>query len=122
MLEAKINVSGTNVSVLVTHFGNTRDYLDRYLQTHYTRDLIEGYYEGKSFDISDRVLFLSYLTSWPLHFTHSMLVDGGLKDTTEDTERYCQYIMYRNLNFHNFTRIDTGTTSDTEIQVFAASV
>lgn len=110
LIDAVIRVDGEPVSVLVTHFGNTEDVLDRQLQT-------EGLAEAAR-KTPYPAIALSYITDKPhsKNYNHILSV-GGLKDTTEDLRRYCEYIFYKGLELVNFYRYAGDTLSDTEAQV-----
>lgn len=110
LIDAIINVDGEPVTVLVTHFGNTEDVLDRKLQT-------EGFASAAK-NSPNPVIALSYITDRPHsdNYYHILNV-GGLTDTTTDLRRYCQYIFYRGLELVEFYRYNGGRLSDTEAQV-----
>jgi len=110
LIDAVIQVDGEPVSVLVTHFGNTEDVLDRKLQT-------EGLAQAAA-NTSHPAIVLSYITDRPHSENYNYIVKvGGLKDTTTDLKRYCEYIFYKGLDMLNFYRWTGGTLSDTEAQV-----
>jgi hypothetical protein len=110
LIDAVIQVDGEPVSVLVTHFGNTEDVLDRKLQT-------EGLAQAAK-DTPHPAIVLSYITDRPHSENYNHIVNvGGLKDTTSDLKRYCEYIFYKGLDMINFYRWTGGTLSDTEAQV-----
>jgi len=110
LIDAVILVDGEPVSVLVTHFGNTEDVLDRKLQT-------EGLAEAAR-NTTYPAIVLSYITDSPHseNYNHILKV-GGLTDTTDDLRRYCEYIFYKGLELISFYRWPGGQLSDTEAQV-----
>jgi hypothetical protein len=110
LIDAVIRVDGEPVSVLVTHFGNTEDVLDRKLQT-------EGLAEAAR-KTPHPAIVLSYITDKPHSENYKHILNvGGLKDTTDDLRRYCEYIFYKGLELVNFYRYAGDTLSDTEAQV-----
>lgn len=113
ILDAKLDVGGgKHVQVVVTHFGNHRDVLDRQLQTQEVAAVLRRAPESVPY------LFLGYLTNSPYSPHYNMLVDAGWKDSApHEMRRWCQYIFYRGLVLEAFRRYDTGDTSDTEAQI-----
>eukprot|EP01121_Diplochlamys_sp_Union-15-3_P004478 TRINITY_DN14671_c0_g1_i1.p1 TRINITY_DN14671_c0_g1~~TRINITY_DN14671_c0_g1_i1.p1 ORF type:complete len:569 (-),score=54.17 TRINITY_DN14671_c0_g1_i1:70-1776(-) len=108
LIDATLDVDGTEVDVIVVHFGNHEHKLDRQLQAADTRERVAHK--------TNPILWLGYLTAPPGSETYKMVTSTGLKDTTNDPKRWCLYILYKDLKKLNFRRIDTGDTSDTEIQ------
>jgi len=110
LIDAVIRVDGKPVSVLVTHFGNTEDVLDRQLQT-------EGLAEAAR-NTTYPAIVLSYITDKPhsANYNHIIKV-GGLTDTTDDLKRYCEYVFYKGLELLQFYRWTGDRLSDTEAQV-----
>eukprot|EP01112_Ceratiomyxa_fruticulosa_P015782 TRINITY_DN4691_c0_g2_i1.p1 TRINITY_DN4691_c0_g2~~TRINITY_DN4691_c0_g2_i1.p1 ORF type:complete len:702 (-),score=106.65 TRINITY_DN4691_c0_g2_i1:3-2108(-) len=113
LLDATLNVSGTAVTVLVTHFGNTEDKLDRDLQTEAMVEVSKSK--------TTPTIFLGYITDKPHSVNYSKLVKSGLVDTTTDRNRYCQYVFYKpgdkGMSLTNFYRWDSRDLSDTEGQI-----
>jgi len=109
LIDAVIIVDGEPVTVLVTHFGNTEDVLDRQLQTEGLANAARN---------ATSAIALSYITDRPHseNYNHILTV-GGLTDTTDDLKRYCEYIFYKGLDMISFYRWNGGTLSDTEAQV-----
>ena len=112
ILDATLDVLGRRVQVVVTHFGNDRDVLDRQLQADGVADLI------RRADKDLPHIFLGYLTNRPYSSHYNQLVAAGWVDVApHEMRRWCQYIFYRNLTLVSFSRYDTGDTSDTEAQI-----
>jgi hypothetical protein len=112
LIDATLNVNGTHVHVLVTHFGNHRDALDRDLQTKEVAAMLQ---RAKP---SVPHIYLGYLTNRPYSQHYNELVEAGWIDTAPSVlNRWCQYIFYRGLKFEKFWRYDTGDISDTEAQL-----
>lgn len=112
LVDATLNVQGKHVHVLVTHFGNYRDAIDRDLQTKEVAAML-----GRAPATQPHV-YLGYLTNRPYSDHYNALVQAGWVDTAPDVlNRWCQYIFYRGLSFEKFYRYDTGDISDTEAQI-----
>ncbi len=113
IMDAKLHVGGgKHVNVVVTHFGNHRDALDRQLQTEEVAALL------KRSNPTTPYLFLGYLTNRPYSDHYNMLTAAGWQDSApNEMRRWCQYIFYRGLKLEEFRRYDTGDTSDTEAQI-----
>eukprot|EP01113_Clastostelium_recurvatum_P033923 TRINITY_DN4543_c1_g1_i1.p1 TRINITY_DN4543_c1_g1~~TRINITY_DN4543_c1_g1_i1.p1 ORF type:complete len:688 (+),score=114.24 TRINITY_DN4543_c1_g1_i1:43-2106(+) len=113
LLDATLNVSGRNVTVFVTHFGNTEDKLDRELQTE-GMTAVATANPGPS-------IFLGYITDRPHSANYNRLLSSGMLDTTTDLRRYCQYVFYKpgpdGMVLDHFYRWDSTDLSDTEGQV-----
>lgn len=117
ILDATLDLgSGKRVNVIVTHFGNHRDVLDRQLQTEEVAALLR-----RAAPTAPH-LFLGYLTNAPYSPHYNMLVEAGWKDSApSELRRWCQYIFFRGLSLKSFRRFDTGDTSDTEAQIAVLS-
>jgi len=107
LIDALIRVDGRLVNVLVTHFGNTEDALDRQLQTTAMADMVRNQ--------THPMILLTYITDRPRSKNYYELIGSGLKDTTDLMNRYCEYIFYKGLNLLQFSRWNGGTISDTEL-------
>ncbi|KAH9513982.1 Protein cwh43 [Bulinus truncatus] len=110
-ITASINISGTVVDFVVTHMGNDRDVLDRKLQSQFlAKELRES---------ANPAVFLGYVTSEPKSENYNRLLrEGQVKDIDPtDTDRWCQYIMYKKLIRLGYARISHGGLSDTEVQL-----
>jgi len=113
MIDANLRVSSDSVvRVIVTHFGNTEDKLDLQLQTQYLANMIQSDQETQS------TILIGYLTTEPFSDErYAQLIQSGLRDTSNSLDRYCEYILYKNLQLRQFLRVDKGNTSDTEAQI-----
>jgi PGAP2IP, second transmembrane domain len=112
LIDADILVNGTTVHVLIAHIGNTEDTRDRDLQHGAIREIVK-----KSRASYHPTVLLSYLTGdvWGPHYRK--MIQSGMSDSSPDHNRYCLYVLYRDLDVRGFQRIDQGEISDTEAQV-----
>ncbi|GAM18230.1 hypothetical protein SAMD00019534_014050, partial [Acytostelium subglobosum LB1] len=108
LIDAIITVNETPVNVIVTHFGNTEDELDRKLQAAGAAEIV------KKNDMP--TVFLSYITEKTGGNNYKTLMASGLQDTTAE-RRYCQYLFYKGLDMGEFKRWGCGEISDTEGQL-----
>eukprot|EP01126_Amoeba_proteus_P036592 TRINITY_DN3736_c0_g1_i20.p1 TRINITY_DN3736_c0_g1~~TRINITY_DN3736_c0_g1_i20.p1 ORF type:complete len:636 (+),score=110.02 TRINITY_DN3736_c0_g1_i20:266-2173(+) len=116
LIDASLDVgNGQLVDVIVTHFGNTEHYRDRYLQT---REIVHLMEEKKARG-QDKVIWLGYLTDKPGGSNYQQLIESGLEDVApEEKDRYCLYLFHKGMTISNFERIEmTEGISDTEIQI-----
>lgn len=111
-IHATLDMYGEHIDVVVFHSGQEEDPEDRRLQTEYLSELM-----GSS---PRPLILLSYLVTKPLEGNYNTYVSelSGMKDIDyTDWDRWCQYILYKNLRRSGYARISRGTITDTEIQV-----
>ncbi|KFY24500.1 hypothetical protein V493_05197, partial [Pseudogymnoascus sp. VKM F-4281 (FW-2241)] len=111
-IKATLDVYGTLVDVFVFHSGQEEDVEDRKLQSEYLAALM-----GRS---QRPAILLAYLVTKPLMGNYNTYVSetSGMRDIDEtDWDRWCQYILYKNLRRVGYARVSRGTITDTEIQV-----
>lgn len=112
-IHATLDVYGEYVDVVVFHSGQEEDVEDRRLQTGYVSDVLSS--------IGDRpALLLSYLVTRPLEGNYNVWVSEhtGMHDIDpSDDDRWCEYILYKNLKRTGYARISRDTITDTELQV-----
>lgn len=111
-IHATLDVYGEMVDVFVFHSGQEEDPEDRRLQSEYLAELM-----GSS---SRPSILLSYLVTKPLEGNYNTYVSekSGMHDIDPtDSDRWCEYILYKNLQRIGYARVSRGTITDTEIQV-----
>ncbi len=112
LIDADLDIQGTSVNVIVAHFGNTEDTLDLKLQADY----LEGLISVKKNTFTPTI-FIGYLTMEPYSERYAQLMQAGFRDTSNSLDRYCLYILYKDLKYIKFDRYPHGDISDTEAQV-----
>lgn len=111
-IHATLDIYGELVDVVVFHSGQEEDEEDRRLQSLAIRDIMGG---------SERPLvLLSYLVTDPLEGNYNTYVSDVSRvydiDST-DWDRWCEYILFRDLKKVAYARISRSTITDTELQV-----
>lgn len=100
------------VDVIVFHSGQEEDEEDRRLQSEYLANLMGS---------TNRPTFLlSYLVVDPLEGNYNTYVSetSGMHDIDpSDDDRWCEYILYKNIRRTGYARVSRGTITDTELQV-----
>lgn len=102
----------TLVDVFVFHSGQEEDEEDRRLQSNYMAKLM-----GNS---TRPAILLSYLVVDPGEGNYNTFVSetSGMHDIDPtDDDRWCEYILYKNLRRTGYARVARGTITDTELQV-----
>ncbi|KAK5114310.1 hypothetical protein LTR62_002561 [Meristemomyces frigidus] len=111
-IHATILAYGELVDVFVFHSGQEEDVEDRRQQTEYMSTLMGS---------TDRpAILLSYLITKPGEGNYNTWVSekSGMKDIDpSDWDRWCEYILYKNLKRTGYARLSRGTVTDTELQV-----
>jgi hypothetical protein len=113
-IEATLDVHGTAVDVFVFHSGQEEDPEDRRLQSDYLAKLMRA--------TPRPAILLSYLVTKPLQGNYNTYVGekSGMRDIdVSDWDRWCEYILYKNMKRVGYARVSRGTITDTEIQVSA---
>jgi endonuclease/exonuclease/phosphatase family metal-dependent hydrolase len=111
-IEATLDVYGTQVDVFVFHSGQEEDPEDRRLQTEYLTKLMAA--------TPRPAILLSYLVVKPKQGNYNTWVSEksqmhDIDDT--DWDRWCEYILYKDIKRTGYARVSRGTITDTEIQV-----
>ncbi|KAF3931745.1 hypothetical protein ABW19_dt0209568 [Dactylella cylindrospora] len=109
---ATLDMYGTMVDVLVFHSGQEEDVEDRRLQSLGISKLMGG---------SPRpMILLSYLVTKPKKGNYNTYVseESRMKDIdSTDWDRWCEYILYRDLQRVGYARVSRSSITDTELQV-----
>lgn len=111
-IHATLNVYGELVDVVVFHSGQEEDVEDRRLQSLTLAEIM-----GSS---SRPMVLLSYLVTKPLEGNYHTYVSekSGMNDIDpSDWDRWCEYILYKNIKRTGYARVSRSTITDTEIQV-----
>ncbi|KAH8819665.1 calcofluor white hypersensitive protein-like protein [Xylogone sp. PMI_703] len=111
-IHATLDVYGELVDVFVFHSGQEEDPEDRRLQSLYLADLMGS--------TNRPAILLSYLVTKPLEGNYNTYVSerSGMHDIDpSDDDRWCEYILYKNLKRTGYARVSRSTITDTEIQV-----
>jgi len=111
-IEATLDVYGELVDVFVFHSGQEEDVEDRRLQSEYLARIMRA---------SPRPsILLSYLVMTPGQGNYNTYIGekSGMKDIdASDWDRWCEYILYKDIKRTGYARVSRGTITDTEIQV-----
>lgn len=100
------------VDIFVFHGGQEEDEEDRRLQSEALSKLMGS--------TNRPAILLSYLVTNPHEGNYNNYVsdESGMHDIDpEDDDRWCQYILYKNLKRTGYARVSRGTITDTELQV-----
>lgn len=111
-IHATLDVYGELVDVVVFHSGQEEDVEDRRLQSLGVADIMAS--------SSRPLVLLSYLVTKPLQGNYHTYVSehSGMADIDpSDWDRWCQYILYKNIKRTGYARVSRSTITDTEIQV-----
>ncbi|KAJ2977420.1 hypothetical protein NUW58_g7817 [Xylaria curta] len=111
-IHATLDVYGELVDIFVFHSGQEEDPEDRRLQAEYMSKLM-----GSSPRPS---ILLSYLVTRPLKGNYNTYVShtSGMHDVDpSDWDRWCEYILYKQLQRVGYARVSRNTITDTELQV-----
>ncbi|ANB13481.1 Cwh43p [Sugiyamaella lignohabitans] len=111
-IHATLDVYGEPIDVVVFHSGQEEDVEDRRLQSLGVADIMGG--------SSNPTVLLSYLVTKPLQGNYNTYVSdkSGMHDIDpSDWDRWCEYILYKDLKRSSYARVSRSTITDTEIQV-----
>ncbi|CAF0938632.1 unnamed protein product [Adineta steineri] len=106
---ATVQTASKLIDVLIVHMGNDRDDLDRKLQAAKLRDIMQN--------STNPLVFLGYVTSAPFSRDYQMLTSVANDIDSTDRDRWCEYILYKNLIRVGYARITHAGLTDTEIQM-----
>ncbi|CAN6638693.1 protein Cwh43p [Trichomonascus vanleenenianus] len=111
-IHATLDVYGKEIDVVVFHSGQEEDKEDRRLQSLGVADIMAS--------SSNPLVLLSYLVTKPLQGNYNTYVSEHSRmhdiDST-DWDRWCEYILYRDVKRTGYARVSRSTITDTEIQV-----
>lgn len=113
-IHATLDCYGELVDVFVFHSGQEEDPEDRRLQSEYLADLMGSIPDGRP------AILLSYLVTKPKEGNYNTYVSerSGMRDIDpSDWDRWCEYILFKNLRRVGYARVSRSTITDTEIQV-----
>lgn len=111
-IHATIDAYGQLVDVFVFHSGQEEDIEDRRLQSLALANLM-----GRT---NRPTILLSYLVTKPKEGNYNTYVSktSGMHDIDpSDWDRWCEYILYKNLKRVGYARVSRSTITDTELQV-----
>lgn len=86
---ATVQTPASLVDVVIVHMGNDRDDLDRRLQAEKLRDIMRN--------STNPLVFLGYVTSAPMSRDYRVLTSVAKDIDPTDRDRWCEYILYKNL-------------------------
>ena len=109
-IHATVSMYGTEVDVVVSHFGTEEYPHDRDLQSHKLAEIFRS--------TPRPTVFLGYILTKTFGENYEKIVKGGgMKDIDPtDRTRWCQYILYKQVQRLAYARITYGDLTDTEIQ------
>ncbi|KAI9731969.1 MAG: hypothetical protein M1834_004420 [Cirrosporium novae-zelandiae] len=111
-IHATLDMYGELVDVFVFHSGQEEDVEDRRLQSQYMAQLM-----GSS---TRPAILLSYLVTKPLRGNYFTFVSNTSRMhdiDPSDWDRWCEYILYRDVKRVGYARVSRSTITDTELQV-----
>jgi endonuclease/exonuclease/phosphatase family metal-dependent hydrolase len=111
-IEATLDVYGTLVDVFVFHSGQEEDPEDRRLQSLYLSKIMAA--------TPRPAILLSYLVTKPEQGNYNTYVgeSSTMHDIdVSDWDRWCEYVLYKDIKRTGYARVSRGTITDTEIQV-----
>lgn len=111
-IEATLDIYGELVDIVVFHSGQFEDKEDRRLQSLAVEEIMA--------ESSNPLVLLSYLVTRPLKGNYLTYASENSRmhdiDNT-DLDRWCEYIMFRDLKKIAYARISRSTITDTELQI-----
>lgn len=111
-IHATLDIYGELVDVVVFHSGQEEDVEDRRLQSLGIQKLMG--------DSTKPLVLLSYLVTNPLEGNYNTYVseESRMYDIdSSDWDRWCEYILFRDLKKVAYARISRSTITDTELQI-----
>ncbi|GHJ86982.1 hypothetical protein NliqN6_3384 [Naganishia liquefaciens] len=113
-IHAKLLIANQTINVIVSHNGQEEDALDRQLQSEALAEIMRA-------ADPEPFVFLGYVVTSvgaPRPAPYEIIMSGArMWDVEiEDTDRWCEYIAFRNLWRVGYARVSHGHITDTEIQ------
>lgn len=111
-IHATLDAYGELVDVVVFHSGQEEDPEDRRLQSEYLARLMR--------ESPRPLILLSYLVIKPGEGNYHTYVGekSGMRDIDPtDSDRWCEYILYKGIKRTGYARVSRSTITDTELQV-----
>ena len=111
-IHATLDAYGDQVDVIVFHSGQEEDPEDRRLQSEYLAKLMR--------ESPRPTILLSYLVIKPHEGNYHTYVGerSGMRDIDpSDSDRWCEYILYKGIKRSGYARVSRSTITDTELQV-----
>ncbi|CAK9436361.1 uncharacterized protein LODBEIA_P09190 [Lodderomyces beijingensis] len=111
-IHATLDIYGEEVDIVVFHSGQEEDVEDRRLQSLALEEIM-----SKS---KNPMVLLSYLVTDPLqgnYFTYTSEKSRMHDIDSTDWDRWCEYILFRDLKKIAYARISRSTITDTELQI-----
>lgn len=102
------------IDIFVFHSGQEEDEEDRYLQSKYMQNLMGSSTKNRG------AILLSYLVTEPHIGNYNIYVseESTMNDIEPmDDDRWCEYILYKNLQKVGYARLARGDITDTELQI-----
>lgn len=114
-IHAKLLIHGQVVNVIVAHNGQEEDALDRQLQSEAIANITRSTYPEPFLSLQYVVTAVGAARPAPYQI---LTTEGQMWDTEiSDYDRWCEYILFRNLWRIGFARVSHGDITDTELQV-----
>lgn len=111
-IHATLDIYGELIDVVVFHSGQEEDVEDRRLQSLGIQQIMGSSHRP--------LVLLSYLVTEPLKGNYNTYVSEASRmydiDST-DWDRWCEYILFRDLKKVAYARISRSTITDTELQI-----
>lgn len=111
-IHATLDIYGELVDVIVFHSGQEEDVEDRRLQSLGIAEIAHS--------SSRPLVLLGYLVTKPQEGNYNTYVSqrSGLRDIdSTDWDRWCEYILFKDLKKVAYARISRSTITDTELQI-----
>ncbi|KAI5963627.1 CWH43 [Candida pseudojiufengensis] len=111
-IHATLEIYGEMVDIMVFHSGQEEDIEDRRLQSLGIEEIMSN--------SKNPMVLIGYLVTDPLQGNYNNYVSEKsrmLDIDSSDWDRWCEYILYRDLKKIAYARISRSTITDTELQI-----